>query len=233
MQIGTVAALTRYPVKSMGGERWAALTFEARGVAGDRVWAVYTDDGGIGSGKTSQRFRRIDGLLFYRSWSSPDGRVTLVGPDGRLLVAGERSTEHELSAALGRPITLRLEADVPHHDDSPVHLVTTASLRGVGALVGEPVDARRFRANVVVDVLGDTFAEDDWTGREIAVGDDVVLRMGAGMPRCVMTSAAQLGLPHDPRVLKSLGTRPGVEFGLMVDVVRGGIANEGDSVTLL
>ena len=233
MDIGTVASLTRFLVKSMGGERLPRLEFEARGVVADRRWAVYTTDGGIGSGKNSLRFRRIDGLLFYRSWSASDGRVVLEGPDGRVLVAGDPATDTALSAALGQPVSLRLEADVPHHDDSPVHLVTTASLRGVAALVGDEVDARRFRANVVLDVPGETFAEDAWIGREIAVGGEVVLRMGDGMPRCIMTSAAQLGLPRDPRVLKSLGGRPGVEFGLMVDVVRGGFANEGDTVTLL
>ena len=233
MQIGTVASLTRYPVKSTGGERVPNLTFEPRGVVGDRCWAVYTEDGGIGSGKTSQRFRRIDGLAFYRSWAAPDGRVLLVGPDGQELVVGEAATDAAVSAALGQSLVVRLEADVPHHDDSPVHLVTTASLRAVGALVGDAVDPQRFRANVVVEVPGDAFVEDAWTGREVAIGEDVVLRMGVGMPRCVMTTAAQLGLPRDPRVLKSLGGRPGVEFGLMVDVVRGGVAHEGDPVTLL
>lgn len=33
-----------------------------RGLEGHRTWAVHTADGGIGSGKTTRRFRRVDGL---------------------------------------------------------------------------------------------------------------------------------------------------------------------------
>ena len=230
-KVGSVAALTRFPVKSMIGEDLTSLELEPRGVVGDRVWAVYTADGGIGSGKTSRRFRRIDGLLNYRSWTD-DGRVLVEGPDGAVLVVAEPATDAALSWALGLPLTLRLEGAVPHYDDSPVHLVTTASLRGLGSLLGEPVDPRRFRANVVVDVPGNAFAEDEWAGRELAIGRDVVVRIGPGMPRCVMVSAEQRDLPADSRVLKSIGTRPGVEFGSMVDVVSGGVIREGDPVTL-
>ena len=232
MLIGTVAALARFPVKSMGGEPVSAAQFEARGVVADRLWAVYTADGGIGSGKTSQRFRRIDGLLNYRSWISGED-VLLEGPDGRVLLAGDPESDAVLSEAFDRPLTLKRESDVPHHDDSPVHLFTTAALRGVSELVGADVDPRRFRANVLVDTKGTGFPEGDWHDLQLAIGPEVILRLGPGMPRCVMTSAAQRDLPADGRVLKSLGTRPGVEFGLMVDVVRGGVIREGDEATLV
>ena len=39
-ELGSVAALFRYPVKSMLGERLDAATFTERGVEGDRAWAV-------------------------------------------------------------------------------------------------------------------------------------------------------------------------------------------------
>jgi uncharacterized protein YcbX len=53
--VGTVAQLARYPVKSMAGERLGEATVEHRGLVGDRGWAVYTADGGIGSGKRTRR----------------------------------------------------------------------------------------------------------------------------------------------------------------------------------
>jgi len=49
-RVGTVALLARYPVKSMRGETLEHVEVEPRGLSGDRGWAVYTDDGGIGSG---------------------------------------------------------------------------------------------------------------------------------------------------------------------------------------
>jgi uncharacterized protein YcbX len=52
---GRVLEVTRYPVKSMGGESLRRARVGDRGVEGDRVWAVYTADGGIGSGKRTRR----------------------------------------------------------------------------------------------------------------------------------------------------------------------------------
>jgi len=60
--VGTVARLMRFPVKSLAGEELDTVDVEERGLAGDRWWAVHTADGGIGSGKTTRRFRRGDGL---------------------------------------------------------------------------------------------------------------------------------------------------------------------------
>jgi len=48
--VGTVLSLARYPVKSMGGESLERVAMTPRGLAADRAWAVYTADGGIGSG---------------------------------------------------------------------------------------------------------------------------------------------------------------------------------------
>jgi len=40
MKVGTVAALWRYPVKSMGGEMVATSVADRRALHGDRMWAV-------------------------------------------------------------------------------------------------------------------------------------------------------------------------------------------------
>ena len=58
-----VQQVWRYPVKSLGGERVAASLVNDRGLLGDRLWAVRDEDGKLGSGKDSRRFRRMEGLL--------------------------------------------------------------------------------------------------------------------------------------------------------------------------
>ena len=51
-ELGTVAALSRFPVKSMLGEQLDAATFTERGLAGDRAWAVLDrSDGRIATGE--------------------------------------------------------------------------------------------------------------------------------------------------------------------------------------
>lgn len=134
--VGIVAGLARYPVKSVRGEQLAEVELEPRGVVGDRRWAAYTPDGGLGSGKTTPRFRRVDGLLDLRATGAPVPVLEL--PDGQCVPVDRPAASTLLSAALGRPLVLRPEADVPHHDEAPVHLVTTAALRRLGELLGGP-----------------------------------------------------------------------------------------------
>jgi uncharacterized protein YcbX len=234
--LGPVTELHRYPVKSVLGEAMDAVRVDARGVEGDRVWAVYTDDGGIGSGKNSRRFRKVDGLLHLRATlGGHSPRVQL--PDGSTLDAADPGAGGVLSAHLGRPVELRPEGEVPHHDDSPLHLVTTTGLRTLAAEVGHVPEVARFRPNLVVDTLAagldDGYPEDAWLGRRLAVGDEVVLTVDEPMPRCVMVDAEQRGLPGGGGVLKALGRVHDVDFGVQLSVVRGGTVRRGDTVRLL
>ncbi|HET8605319.1 MAG TPA: MOSC domain-containing protein [Marmoricola sp.] len=232
--VGRVVTLSRYPVKSMAGEHPDRLDVDGRGVVGDRVWAAYTADGGIGSGKTTRRFRRVEGLLDLRA--RLDGGTPLVlFPDGRERRAGEPATDEALSDLLGRPMRLQREGAVPHHDDAPLHLVTTAALRRLEELTGIAAPAARFRANLELDVAGSAFVEDGWADRRMRIGEDLVVRLGRGMPRCVMADMAQPheGLAHDGRVLKAVADVHDLDLGLMVSVERPGAVRVGDEAVLL
>ena len=73
------------------------------------------------------------------------------------------------------------------HDEGHVRLLTTASLRGLTELGGGESDGRaldpvRFRANLLLDVAGNGFPEDDWPGRRLCVGPEVVLRISGRSP---------------------------------------------------
>ncbi len=230
MTAGRVGALLRYPVKSMAGEELTGVEVKHRGLVGDRQWAVYTDDGKIGSGKTTRRFRRVVGLLEWRAVL--DGAVPVVeSPTGER--HGLDDAVAPLSAAMGRPLAIRSEDDVPHHDESPVHVLTTASLRALGDLLGCPVDVARFRPNVVLDVDGDGFPEEEWTGRDVRLGDEVVLRVGPAMPRCVMVGLPQRRLEKDKRILRTLAQERDLALGVQASVVRGGRVRVGDATQLL
>jgi uncharacterized protein YcbX len=155
-------------------------------------------------------------------------------PDGAELRADAAAASNLLSALAREDLVLRPESSIRHHDESAVHLVTTAAVRRLGELVGEPVDPARFRANFVVDVEGVGFPEDDWAGFHLKIGDAVELCLGPAMPRCVMVGNAQPhgGLSDDPWLLKTIGRHHGVTFGLQATVVRTGTVRCGDPVTL-
>ncbi len=87
----------------------------------------------------------------------------------------------------------------------PLSVLTTSSLDHLGELEPESrFDVRRFRMNVIVDTPAGGFVENEWVGRTLAIGDDVLLGVALPDPRCVMPSLAQEDLPRDSKILKAL-----------------------------
>ncbi len=236
MLVGMVRDLRRYPVKSMRGERGERLELDRRGVIGDRLYAVRDAAGKFGSGKTTRRFRRIDGLLQFRAVY--DGAVPLLTfPDGTTIRGDDPAIHVALSAQLAMPVTLSREAEISHFDAGPLHLLTTASLRTLGGALAEgpeqALDRRRFRPNMLVETEAGGLPEDTWQGQELAVGADVRLRVAGRTERCVMVGLAQDELPHDARILKAAARVNAVCLGVYADVLAPGTIRVGDSIRFL
>ena len=231
--LGTVGELHRHPVKSLTGERLQEVRVEGRGVVGDRLWSVRDPDGKLGSGKSSRRFRRMDGLLAL--CASYDGETPVITfPDGRVVRGDDPAVHAALSGHVGRPVTLAAEAEVSHFDEGPVHLVTTASLAKMAAGHGGPVDARRLRPNFVIDTgTAPGLPENDWAGRRLALGDEVVLQVLYAMPRCVMLDLPAADLPADRGVLRTVTELNAGDLGVVADVLSPGMVTIGDAVSLL
>jgi uncharacterized protein YcbX len=115
------------------------------------------------------------------------------------------------------------------YEPSPIHLVTTASLRALAAIIPDSVlDVRRFRPNLVIDIPDtDEFIEQSWLGREIRIGE-TVLRASEPCVRCPFTSLAQgPEVPFDKNVHGAITQRTDGHLGIYCDVVRPGTLNVG------
>jgi uncharacterized protein len=230
--VGRVAALARYPVKSLAGEELAGVLVDERGCAGDRLWSVRDPDGRLGSGKTTRRFRRMGGLL--ELVAGYDGDVPVIAfPDGRRLRGDEAGIDEALSRHVGRPVSLAREDGVSHFDEGPLHLVTTASLATLARARGREVDWRHTRANLLVETAEEGFPEQAWVGRKLVLGPEVVLRVRGLMPRCVMVDAEQDGLPGDPGLLRVITELAAGALGVWADVEHVGRLRVGDDVGLV
>ena len=232
MMTGFVSKLWRYPVKSMLGEECRHIDLDGRGVSGDRLFAIRDTDGRFGSGKSTRRFRHMEGLFGFRASCSahwPD----ILFPDGRRMRGGDPGIHDALSAALGIPVTLAREEQVPHLDAGPVHLVSTSALAWLGLqLPGSRADERRFRPNIVVTTPGVGQSELSWLDRTLRVGADVRLRVTAPTERCRMTTLAQDDLPTDPGILRCIAENADLQFGVYAEVVQPGRVSFGDAVVL-
>jgi len=124
-------------------------------------------------------------------------------------------------------------------DVAPLTLMTTASLRAAQALHPDgDWDDRRFRSTLLLEVEGDGFAEQEWVGKSLRIGD-VELSIAAPTPRCVMVTLAQQELGEDANLLRTLakhnrldvlGTGLYACLGVYASVAKAGRVAVGDAV---
>jgi uncharacterized protein len=156
-----------------------------------------------------------------------------LGRPARLVWLGDTSA---------RPIeTHALDSDrVSFADGYPLLLTTTASLAALADWLveagDEPVPMTRFRPNVVVTGAA-PWAEDDWLGGRLLIGD-VSFRAAKACARCVVTTIDQETGEPGRQPLRMLGRHRrkdgGLLFGLNLIPDRGpghgGLVRVGDAV---
>lgn len=222
-----VASLRRYPVKSMGGESVDSVALDARGVVGDRWFAVVDGDGQLASGKNGRRFRRRDGVFAYTAMTR--GRDVVVSGAGQSWHAGDHELDAHLTASLGAPVRVSPEAAVAHHDAAPVSLVGTATLAWCAERFGGSGDARRIRANVLVET-DEPFEEETWAGMLLDVGT-AFLRVSERIPRCRMIDIVQDGVVPGEKWLTQLTQEREMCLGVYAEVERPGVVSVGDALS--
>ena len=126
-------------------------------------------------------------------------------------------------------------------DFAPLHLITTATLDRIAELSpNRRADVERYRPNVVIGTGGSGFTENDWLGRELRIGGDLVLRVIARTPRCAIPTLAHGHLPRDTEALRVVARSnrvsplPDVDpepcAGVYAEVLQPGRISTGDPV---
>jgi len=122
-----------------------------------------------------------------------------------------------------------------YFDAFPIHLLTTASLDAMASLNSQAAwDVRRFRPNFLIET-GDAVegpAEAGWSEKALRLGE---LHLKCEMPtvRCAMTTHAQVDLPKDSSVLRTIVREAGQNLGAYASVIKAGGTEVGDTVELL
>ena len=246
----TVSQLAIAPVKGMRLQRSTEIQLGHHGVTGDREFLIVDDDG-----KLLLTARNPGLLRIEPSWEParnhlalrfPDGSVVQDAPepgtaaitrmyDGREIpgrvIPGPLSAA--LSGYLGRAVHLfQRAADHLGTDDRPVTLMSEASLRALAAkFSGTAPDPRRFRMTITL-TGADPWAEHNWSGQQVAIGD-ITLRVLAPVPRCVVTTRNPESGATDARILHALAQLRGkndITFGVWCEIIQSGHIRVGDLV---
>jgi uncharacterized protein YcbX len=243
-----VLGLWRHAVKSLQGERLESARFEYDGLVGDRRWGIRD----LRTGRILTARRRPELLGAVASYDGELPMITL--PDGctcRRAGAGYRRSpvavagEPCLAGGLRRNAGGRAEyfADATddnsqaiewtmpagrYVDSAAVLVLSTASLRTAAQLHPDGVwDPRRFRPNVLIDVEGKGWLEDEWVGRTLSIGAVVLVPLQPCI-RCTMVTRAQPGLEADADVFRTLARHHRGLFGVWCDVLTGGTLSVGE-----
>jgi uncharacterized protein YcbX len=207
----------------MGGEALDVAGLDARGVVGDRWYAVEDEAGRFASGKDTRRFRRRDPVFQFAANTEIDGRVIVGRGDERWYV-GDPELDQRLSAEMGTAVRVAAEVEVPHQDMGAVSIVGSATLQWCADRWGGSADPRRLRVNIVVD-SDEPFVEERWA--EVQLGK-ATLRVVARVPRCRMLDIRQDGVDPGENWLKPLAQERDMCLGVYADVVLPGDVVVGD-----
>ena len=206
-----VAALWRYPVKSMAGEPLRRVEVSSSGLAGDRIVQVYRPNGRVATART------CPGLLGHRA---------TLDASGEPLVDGRRWTDPSVLADVRRHVepgaTLARDESVDRFDILPLLVATDGAIAVFGR------DLRRLRPNIVIGGV-EGLAERGWPGRELRIGN-VTIGVRSLRGRCVMTTFDPDTQAQDPEVLRDIVARFGGRLALDCFVIAGGEIGVGQAV---
>jgi len=260
-EIGTIAGLWRYPVKSMAGEELKRAFLGFAGIYGDRLYA-FKSDAAVPAFPylTAREQRRM--LLYRPRFRHPDLAaqplnldeaeaaapgltpvyadreglaVDIETPEGDMLALDDPALAKRLNEGIGREHSLSLlRSDRAMTDCRPLSLCSLATVAQLAQETGKPVDKRQFRANVYIDLRsGGGFAEDTLIGRQLRIGPKAVVAILERDPRCALITLNPDTAKRDPGILTHVSKNHDGMTGVYAAVLVEGSFSVGDGITVL
>jgi uncharacterized protein YcbX len=119
-------------------------------------------------------------------------------------------------------------------DCRPVSIFSLQSARQLSEETDTPIDKRRFRANIYVDLTSaEGFAENEFVGRSLQIGPKVVVRILERDPRCMMITLDPDTGEKSPALLKKVAQAHDGMAGVYGAVLVEGTLRKGDPVEVL
>jgi uncharacterized protein YcbX len=257
--IGKVDSLWRYPVKSMRGEELDEAFAGFSGIYGDRLFAFRSSASPKGfpylTAREQQkllqhrpRFRYPDKAARPVNLAEAESMganpvsadltelmVDVETPGGETLAIDDPALIGTLRNGIDQKHQLTLmRSERALTDCRPVSIFSLQSARQLAEETGTPVDKRRFRANIYVDLMSAKgFAENEFVSRSVRIGPKVVVRILERDPRCMMITLDPDTGEKTPALLKKVAQAHDGMAGVYGAVLVEGTLRKGDPVEVL
>ncbi len=257
--IGKVDSLWRYPVKSMRGEELDEAFAGFSGIYGDRLFAFRSSASPKGFPyltareqqkllQHSPRFRYPDKAARPANLAEAEAMganpvsadladlmVDVDTPSGETLAIDDPALIDTLHDGIDQKHQLALmRSERALTDCRPVSIFSLQSARQLSEETDTPIDKRRFRANIYVDLTSaEGFAENEFVGRSLQIGPKVVVRILERDPRCMMITLDPDTGEKSPALLKKVAQAHDGMAGVYGAVLVEGTLRKGDPVEVL
>lgn len=252
-----------HPMKSSRGIDSRTATVTLRGLEHDREWLLASPNGQFITGREQPSLVRVeitpqaDGAVFHAPGQDPltVQHASFTAPldatvwkDQFTAWQGDAAADAWFSAYLGQPCRLLWlgkdsarqqkdggEGTLSFADGYPFLLINRASLADLNSQLAEPVTARHFRPNLVVDA-DFPWEEDEW--KRIKIGE-VEFEITKPCTRCIFTTVdpetAELNPSREPMktLMRTRRLDEGVCFGVNLVALNEGVIQVGDEVEVL
>ena len=257
--IGKLCEVWRYPVKSMRGELVESVFVGFSGLEGDRFYSVVNNAGKPEFPWFTAREQ--EPLLLYTPKFTDTARTAQPGnlattqaaaPGINPMYPEEETFAVQVTSPGGESFEIRDPAFIAHlesltseslriqfsqkgqMDSRPLSLLSTQTVKGLSKELDMDIDRRRFRANLYIEWNNDdAFFEDSLIGRTVLLGDQVELKIIERDSRCKMITIDPDTAETTPQILKHVTRKHGGYTGVYGAVLKEGVVNVGDTISLM
>jgi hypothetical protein len=167
------------------------------------------------------------------SASAADLMIDVEAPDGKTYTIDDPKLIEHLQANSDCELALK-RSEKAMTDCCPVSIIALQTVRKIGDEAGTAVDKRRFRANIYLELSSaGGFAEDQFVGKTLRIGEKVVVHVVARDGRCMIITLDPDTTEKTPAVLKAVAQNHEGMAGVYAAVLSEGMIRRGDRVELL
>jgi uncharacterized protein len=230
--VGVIHQVAWYPVKSMRGEAVPCANLTLQGFEGDRSYAfVQAASRSDFPWLTAREFPK---MLCYKPCTEGNGTeyVNVTTPSGNTLRVESDELRDEIETEAGRSVYL-LHNYRGSFDAAPVSLISRQTVAMIAEESQTQEEVWRFRPNLLVDLAdAKPFAELQWVGRILRMGETARIAITETDRRCMIITLDPATAGQNPNVLRSVTQQHAKCAGVYATVLSAGPVRAGDTLFL-